>query len=321
MTSKSIDLLVIGAGIAGLLAARELSDKHGWRVAVLDKSRGVGGRMATRREGDASYDHGAQFFTAREPRFKEWVDRWVAAGLVETWFDQMASGDEPLIRFAAKPSMTAIAKHLVTGLELHREAKVLSAQRESGEWKLNTETGAVFRAPRLLINAPVPQALEILAGVRLPSKDEEFLRSIRYAKCIAAMVELKSPSAIPSPGRIKFANQEPIAWIGDNQQKGISKKPAVTIHSGPAFAEKYFDEPDDVRLPLLVAAAHPYIKAEVVSVKGHRWKFAHRLTDHNHDFYANHELALWMAGDSFNAPRVEGAAMSGLLAADDLAES
>jgi len=320
MTEKPIDLLVIGAGIAGLLAARELTDKHHWRVAILDKSRGVGGRMATRRDGEATYDHGAQFFTVREPRFRQYVDQWLEAGLVETWFDQMAN-ESPIIRFAAKPSMTAIAKRLVTGLEMHRQAKVVSAQHANGQWTLTTEDGQHYRAPRLLINAPVPQALEILqAGkIALPPSDEEFLHSIRYAKNIAAMVELDRPSGLPSPGRIKFDDPEPIAWLGDNQQKGVSAKPAVTIHSGPEFAEKYFDAPDDERLHLLVEAAKPYLHGNVVNVKGHHWKFAHRLTEHDRDFYANHELGLWMAGDSFNAPRVEGAAMSGLLAADDLA--
>ncbi len=323
MTSKPIDLLVIGAGIAGLMAARELTDKRGWRVAILDKSRGVGGRMATRRDGEASYDHGAQFFTVRNPRFKQWVDSWLERKLVELWFDYMAEGDEPLIRYMAKPSMTAIAKHLVKGLELHRQAKVVSAKRENGQWTLTTENGNFYRAPRLLINAPVPQALEILdaGGVSLPTDDEIFLHSIRYAKCIAALVELDGPSGIPAPGRIKFANPEPISWMGDNQQKGVSAKPTVTIHSGPEFAEKYFDTPDDERLPLLLEAAKERLKANVVSAQAHRWKFAHRLTEHDRDFYVNAELGLWMAGDSFNAPRVEGAAMSGLLAADNLASS
>ncbi|GHB99068.1 NAD(P)/FAD-dependent oxidoreductase [Cerasicoccus arenae] len=320
MNSEKIDVLVIGAGIAGLLAAHELTNQHGLRVAILDKSRGVGGRMATRRDGEAAYDHGAQFFTVRNPRFKQWVDRWLEQGLIKLWFDQLAD-EAPLMRYAAMPSMTAIAKQLAVGLELHRESQVVSAQRADGEWTLVTKSGATYQAPKLLINAPVPQAMEIIdaGGIQLATADEQFLRSIHYAKCIVAMVELNRPSGLPAPGRIKFDDQEPISWMGDNQQKGVSMRPAITIHSGPAFAEKYFDAPDDVRLPLLVAAAKPWLKAEILSVKGHRWKFAHRLTEHDRDFFGDPPLGLWMAGDSFNAPRVEGAAMSGLLAADAIA--
>lgn len=67
--------LVVGAGLAGLVAAQRLA-AAGIRVTVFDKGRGPGGRMATRREGDACWDHGAQFFTARDPRFAEMVARW-----------------------------------------------------------------------------------------------------------------------------------------------------------------------------------------------------------------------------------------------------
>ncbi|MSO32728.1 MAG: FAD-dependent oxidoreductase, partial [Ilumatobacteraceae bacterium] len=62
MTKKRV--VVVGAGIAGLTAARALSHA-GHSVIVLDKGRSVGGRMATRRIGDATVDHGAQFFTVR----------------------------------------------------------------------------------------------------------------------------------------------------------------------------------------------------------------------------------------------------------------
>ena len=65
---QTADVLVIGAGMAGLIAAAELQ-RAGRRVLVLDKGRGVGGRLASRRIGEASFDHGAQFITARTPRF------------------------------------------------------------------------------------------------------------------------------------------------------------------------------------------------------------------------------------------------------------
>ena len=76
--------LIIGAGIAGLLAARTLQER-GLQVTVLDKGRGVGGRMATRRIGSAVFDHGAQFFTARDPRFQALVNSWLAAEVAAEW--------------------------------------------------------------------------------------------------------------------------------------------------------------------------------------------------------------------------------------------
>ncbi|MBA3611032.1 MAG: NAD(P)-binding protein, partial [Rubrobacter sp.] len=82
MTQNSC--IIVGAGISGLLAATELQ-AAGWTVTVLDKGRGVGGRMATRRIDGASFDHGAQFFTVRTERFQNLVDGWLAAGAAAEW--------------------------------------------------------------------------------------------------------------------------------------------------------------------------------------------------------------------------------------------
>ena len=78
-------VVVVGAGAAGLSAARQLGDRY--EVVVFDKARGVGGRMATRRLGDATFDHGAQFLTAhdpgvRGPTVEEWCCRRSGAALV-----------------------------------------------------------------------------------------------------------------------------------------------------------------------------------------------------------------------------------------------
>lgn len=74
-SQKNTDVLVIGAGMAGLTAAMALR-RAGRSVHVLDKGRGVGGRMASRRIGDATFDHGAQFITARDPRFVAAIGEW-----------------------------------------------------------------------------------------------------------------------------------------------------------------------------------------------------------------------------------------------------
>ena len=84
-TSHNTDVLIIGAGLAGLSAANDLR-QAGRKVLVIDKGRGLGGRLAGRRIGDATFDHGAQFFTARESRFKAAVEGWIQAGVAEEWY-------------------------------------------------------------------------------------------------------------------------------------------------------------------------------------------------------------------------------------------
>ncbi len=102
-------IIIIGAGLAGLIAAREL-DAAGADVLVLDKGRSPGGRLATRRVGGATLDHGAQFFTVRSPAFAKTVDDWLARGLVHAWnhgFDltaTMATATVTAIRATSPPA-------------------------------------------------------------------------------------------------------------------------------------------------------------------------------------------------------------------------
>ncbi|MDF1699745.1 MAG: FAD-dependent oxidoreductase, partial [Planctomycetota bacterium] len=77
-------IAIVGAGLSGLLAARELSTA-GHRVRVFDKARGPGGRMATRRRQELAFDHGAQYVTIRDRRFRQEVDTWLAAGVAAPW--------------------------------------------------------------------------------------------------------------------------------------------------------------------------------------------------------------------------------------------
>lgn len=77
-----VDVAIIGAGLAGVAAAGDLI-AAGKSVLLIDKSRGIGGRMATRRHAGTRIDHGAQFFTARSERFAAFVNGLLESGMVQ----------------------------------------------------------------------------------------------------------------------------------------------------------------------------------------------------------------------------------------------
>jgi predicted NAD/FAD-dependent oxidoreductase len=112
-------IAVIGAGLAGLTAADVLA-KHGHQVVVLEKARGPGGRMSTRREGNVRFDHGAQYFTTRHPSFIAQVEGWREIGLVECWNAGIAVIESDMIRpvrtgterYVGIPGMSAVCRHL-----------------------------------------------------------------------------------------------------------------------------------------------------------------------------------------------------------------
>ena len=126
-TGQTADVLVIGAGMAGLTSAAELQ-RAGCRVLVLDKGRGVGGRLASRRIEGAAFDHGAQFITARTSRFAELVEEGRRAGVVEEWHRGSFEGPDGHARWRGHPAMNAIAKHLAQGLAIRLDTRVRTFQ-------------------------------------------------------------------------------------------------------------------------------------------------------------------------------------------------
>ena len=124
-------VVVVGAGIAGLMAAQTLV-KNSHDVVVVDKGRSPGGRLATRRIDDATLDHGAQFFTVRDPLFKSHVEKWIASGVVTEWcrgFDSATQNNDGFPRYRGVRGMTDIAKHLANGLDVRCNTLAFSIAR------------------------------------------------------------------------------------------------------------------------------------------------------------------------------------------------
>ncbi len=320
---EKTDILIIGAGISGLLCARELADA-GRRVLVLEKGRGFGGRMATRRMEGARIDHGAQYLTARDPGFSARVDRWVEAGVLREWFRHLPEDSNPAgyPRYVGVDGMTDLPKHLAVGLEVRRSERITRLSRDGGRWVAESESGAVFSGRILVMTLPLPQSLDLLdaCGLDYAGDAAAGLRAIRYEKGLALLAVLDGPSGLPVPGGLKVA-EPPLTWIADNQMKGISPEvPAVTVHADAAFAEEHWDSEDAVRAPLLLEAVKPYLHSHVVAHSCHRWGFTLPLNPWPAKCFVNERLDLVLAGDAFGGPRIEGAALSGLAAAEAVVE-
>jgi renalase len=318
-TEQTTDVLVIGAGMAGLIAAAELQ-RAGRRVLVLDKGRGVGGRLASRRIDGATFDHGAQFITTRDPRFAAVLDQGRQDGTVDEWSRGFAGGADGHARWRGKPAMSAVAKHLALGLDLHLEMPVFALRRADDRWRAETTTGHIFNAGAVVLTPPVPQSLALLAagGLVLPPEMQTRLAAIEYTRCLAVMAVLDGPSRIPPPGGLAPADG-PIAWIADNQLKGISAEPAVTIHATHAFSLEHWDRDRQESGRALLDAAAPWLGAEIKTFQVHGWRYSKPMqVDDQPCVLVCQSPPLVLAGDAFAGPRVEGAALSGWAAAEAL---
>ena len=320
--------IVVGAGISGLLAARELGDA-GWRVTVLDKGKGVGGRMATRRIGDARFDHGAQFFTVRDGRFEGLVAEWLTRGAAAEWTRGFADAEgdadpDGHPRYRGFGGITSIPKHLAANLDVRTGERVVTVDREGGGWTVACGSGLSVSAGALLLTAPVPQSLALAesGNYALPGDTRGQLEGISYDPCLAVMALLDGESPVPEPGGVQIKG-EPLDWIGDNATKGISDRPALTIHGGPQWSrEHYRDEEAEVTRALLDLAGGQLgadLAGAAVETSLSRWRYSWVTSSHEEPcLVASADPPLLFCGDGFGQPKVEGAALSGLAAADRL---
>ncbi len=319
--------LIIGAGMAGLSAARELT-RHGWDVLVLDKGRGIGGRMATRRLEQARLDHGTQHFSAETPEFQRLVQDLSTTGVVREWHWKQAdaadnSGDHP--RYVGIDGMNAVAKALAHNLTVLTNEMVVSFRAEKAGWLVETESGGQHRADSLLITIPAPQALALVekSNFALVATDQDALAAIAYHPCIAVMVAMNQPSLVPAPGAVRYETGD-VTWVVDNAQKGISpNQPSVTIHASANFSQAHFDDDLPTVGKQLVGQFHEWIPADAVSaVQVHRWRYSQTDQRHPDPFLAAAtQFPLLFGGDGFGAGNVEGAFTSGLRMAESLTVS
>ena len=310
-------VVVVGAGIAGLMAAQTLVE-NGHDVIVVDKGRSPGGRLATRRIDDATLDHGAQFFTVRDPLFKSHVEKWIASGVVTEWcrgFDSATQNNDGFPRYRGVRGMTDIAKHLANGLDVRCNTLAFSiAPGTTSKWQLNIDDGSALNADALIVTCPLPQtyALLVTADIELP---DSMMRT-EYDRTICLLAVLNQSSAVASPGGLQNPD-ETFSFVADNAIKGISSAVALTLHANPQFSLEHWDAPPQDVHDLLLKQAKPWIgDAAVVTSQVKKWRLATPLTIWPDRYWANEMVVL--AGDAFGGPKIEGAALSGLSAANYL---
>jgi predicted NAD/FAD-dependent oxidoreductase len=311
--------------MAGLTAAHLLSGVA--EVVVLDKGRGVGGRLATRRVGEATFDHGAQFITTHTDEFAVTVTQLVGSGVVAPWFSGRIGPNGVIdpdghTRFRGAVSMNAVAKALAVGLDVRTASLVSSLVHDGKSWTVVLADGAELKADGIVVTSPVPQTLALLesGGVVLTPNDADALAVIEYDPCIALMAVLDGPSGLNEPGAVDPASG-PIDWMADNFLKGVSAVPAVTIHATPEFSRAQWDASDEAITAALLDAAQ--LESSVIpgSIQIQRWRYARPSVEHPERFLVLDGVPPFVcAGDAFGGAKVEGAALSGAAAAKAIVE-
>ncbi len=337
MIDSQFDIAIVGAGMSGLTCAQSLQ-QAGYKVVVIDKSRGLGGRMATRRLQGTHADHGVCYLKPKSAEFQELLDHLVDRKVMRVWTDrihelneqgQIQPPQKQAPCYAAANGITAIAKFLSIGLTLRLNHRVERIEERDG-WQLFCESGETISASAIVLAIPAPQAAVVCESLEREArcKHRNFvnqLKSVEYSPCISAIavyaldrqadVEELDWKAIVCPF------DADLGWIGIDSTKQLNPvQPAIVIQSNANFATQYLDAPDlqQVGERLLQRAAEltePWFSSpEVLQV--HRWRYAFPIDPIPEKYLAaDTSTPLLCTGDWCGGNRVESAFQAGLATA------
>ncbi|MDP1575223.1 MAG: FAD-dependent oxidoreductase [Cypionkella sp.] len=303
-----IPIVIIGSGMAGLACARRLAGA-GLAAIVLDKGRGIGGRVATRRVGDLQFDHGAQYVNAHGAGFTAVLHS--LGNAVGGWQDGTGRSHS-----VGVPGMSAIPKALGAGLEIRQNAQVARLVQDGDGWALHLES-TTLRAARVVMTVPAPQMAGLL-GADHPLVAA--LAPVRLVPCLTLMAAVTGAASFV----IRQDADDPLAWIAQNSAKPGRPQGAATqwvAQAGEAFSQTHLEEtPTEITarmLPLLCNRLGVPID-RVSHASAHRWRYARVTQPLGQPFLCSPDATLYLGGDWCIGPRVEAAWTSGTAIADDI---
>ncbi len=309
---------VIGAGLSGLMAARTLQD-HGHRVTVFEKSRGHGGRAATRRAGDLQFDHGAQYFTARDPAFCRAVAAWRERHLVEEWplrAGRLVDGafvpsPDSTLRFVAVPGMSSLGQHLAIGIDVRETTRVAPPQRRQDRWELMSEQGvALGDFDVVIVAAPAPQAQALLRSAA-PELATQAAR-VTHQPTWAVMLAFSDSDRLAHNGL--FFDQGPLSWAAENSSKPGRSGNTWVLHASAEWTQVHLDaEPSQVAEQLAdwFCATTDLDRSAVQHLNAHRWLYSLVANPLEVGALWDPDLGIGACGDWCQGARIEGAFLSG----------
>lgn len=334
-------IAVVGAGIAGITCARTLA-KAGHRVTVFEKSRGAGGRMATRSTEFGDFDHGTQYFTVRDSRFEEALA--TASGLVRPWSANTvrilddhgrvmaASLPVPESHWVAKPGMNALVRQWaqplqdagqlvldtqVTRLEadkLHPERWQLQTDGEGGESHVYSGFDAVILA------IPSPQAHALLLSSQQSKALQTELARVTVEPCWTLMVAFPQAlqptlASLGPQWNVARSTHHRIAWLARESSKpGRGPIERWTIQANVEWSQRHLeDDAERVKAKLLRGFTEiTGIRAEPPHAEVHRWRYAQTSKPLGKTHVWEVQSGIGLCGDWCLGHRVEDGFVSGL---------
>lgn len=332
------DVIVIGAGIAGLICAQKLK-QAGLDVTVVEKSAGVGGRMATRRLQGTWVDHGAQLISVKSDSFGRFIRKLQEKQIVQEWtrdvYQLSSAGlfppddDKRHTRYCCPMGMTAIAKYLAHDLAITNNTRIIAVNHNDTTWQLVTDRQETLETKAIVSTIPAPQFLPLFEEVLAPAPSFlQAVQSVKFCPSVTIMAGYNAHNSVPIEWKaLRCVNDPILDWISYDSSKHPDKssQPVFVLQSTSEFAKQSMEESDleIAGKPLLNQAGKLLAKwlSNPEWWQVHRWRYA--LAEESLGvscLSTSIPLSLVCAGDWCAGKNIEAAYHSGLAAAESAIE-
>ncbi len=324
---------IIGAGISGLIAGKLLA-KAGHEVTILEKSRGYGGRMATRYVGknkEYKLDHGLTHFTIKSPEFQSFTVELLEKKLIKLWGENIHFYDGEQIfennpntpntpTFTAVNGMNTIGKYLARSVDVKTNTLVggltyIGKNRtKKRSWMVNLSAGNTFEADAIILATPAPQAYGILQTTVDETDMLKIIRQIdevNYKPAYSLMLGFKGKDLPEWEGII--CNHKDVDFISNESSKrSTNGNCSLIIQSTETFAREHRNSDTEFVAQKLHGALTDITGGWASSPEWsqlHFWKFSRALQTIKAPFleYEEKEVPLALVGDYFEGNTVDDA--------------
>jgi renalase len=323
-----MQIAIVGAGIAGLTAARQLQ-AQGHHVTVYEKSSGVSGRMSTRQTEVGGFDHGTQYFTATSERFQKEISDWSKVGWIVPWdgnivkLDNAVSSpaDRTRKRYVPIPGMSALGKQLAHSLDVRTGQQVVALEAYENQWLLSVKSDTVAVAASagpfdaVIIATPPEQAAPLLNG---HSEMAKKVSEVHMEPCWTLMLGFQSELNLGYDGA--WVSNSRLGWVSRDTSKPDHRAGERWVcHATPVWSKKHLEEDPDRIKEKLSKAFHEATGTPIQAIHAvvHRWRFSEACQPLPQACLWDAKQRIGLCGDWFSAGlegggRVENAFLSAL---------
>ena len=307
---------IIGAGIAGLAAARHLTEQ-GFQPVVFEAGRRPGGRFCTHKQYGRQFDHGAQYLTPHSRRSAVLFSQWRKADWIRPWpalaleLPERKKIDTSSWHVAV-PTQSGLIDHLAKGLDCRYRTAVTHIKVSEADYQLlDSEEVSLGSFDIVLCTAPAEASLQLLGPFPELARLAE---QVETRPCLATMVVFDEEVMVDFEAA--YLSEGPLAWVcRDASKPGRPDLETWVLHATEDWSREHAQTSTEKVASLMLSAFSQLCPVELPYVsycRAHRWRHAMSKNPLGLPSCYDDLLKIGVAGEWCSSPNADGAYWSGI---------